>query len=123
MADRVHDDDGTFGSKLTEQDLLKAFDYECTREEPMLTAGEITDALAERFDINVSSETVRRRLGEMEDDGLVAGKKFGAHAKGWTAVYAPELAEDVAAEADRRLEEEDTVPMEEVHERLSDDQS
>ncbi|AAV44457.1 hypothetical protein BDK61_4286 [Haloarcula quadrata] len=114
MSERVHNDDGTFGSKLTEQDVLKAFDYKTGPEEPMLTTKEITDALAEHFDIEVSSETVRRWLGEMESDGKVASKKFGASAVGWTALVGPRLADDVAAEADRRLEEEEFVSLDEA---------
>lgn len=83
--------------KLTEQDVLKALNYETGPEEPMLTTSEIIDALAEHFDIEVSSETVRRRLGDMESDGKVASKKFGACAKGWTALVAPQLLASVPA--------------------------
>ncbi|MDS0280012.1 helix-turn-helix domain-containing protein [Halomicroarcula sp. S1AR25-4] len=118
MSNKVHDDDGTFGSKLTEQDILKAFDYETSPDEPMLTAGEITDALAEHFDIAVSSETVRRRLGEMESDGIVASKTFGARAKGWTALVGPRLADEIAAESDRIAEEGEFTPLEDVADDL-----
>jgi predicted transcriptional regulator len=95
--------------ELTKQNVLKAFDYETSAAEPVLTTSEITDALAGHFDIEVSSETVRRRLGEMESVGLVASKKFGASAVGWIALVGPGLADDVAAEADRRLEEDEFV--------------
>ena len=64
MSNRARNNSGTYTDKLTEQDVLKAFDYETTAEAPMLTASEITDAVAEHFDIEVSSETVRRRLRE-----------------------------------------------------------
>ncbi|MDS0223782.1 helix-turn-helix domain-containing protein [Haloarcula sp. S1AR25-5A] len=114
MSNRARNDSGKYTDKLTEQDVLKAFDYETTAEAPMLTASEITDAVAEHFDIEVSSETVRRRLREMEDSDLVASKKFGASAVGWTALVGPGLADDVAAEADRRLEEDEFVSLDEV---------
>jgi len=114
MSNRARNDSGKYTDKLTEQDVLKAFDYETTPEEPMLTATEITDALAEHFDIEVSSQTVRRWLGEMESDGKVVSKKFGASAVGWTALVGPRLADDVAAEADRRLEEEEFVSLDET---------
>jgi DNA-binding Lrp family transcriptional regulator len=84
--------------ELTEQDVLKAFDYETSAAEPMLTTSEITDALAGHFDIEVSSETVRRRLGEMESDGLVASKECDASAVGWTALVGPRLSDDVLAD-------------------------
>ncbi|WP_420182866.1 helix-turn-helix domain-containing protein (plasmid) [Haloarcula sp. KBTZ06] len=117
MSERVHDDDGTFGSKLTEQDVLKAFDYETGPKEPMLTTSEITDALAKHFDIEVSSETVRRRLGEMESDGKVVSKKFGARAKGWAALVAPELSDSVKADIEAtegELERGETVSHDEL---------
>jgi hypothetical protein len=50
----------------------------------------------------------------MESDGKVASKKFGASAVGWTALVGPRLADDVAAEADRRLEEEEFVSLDEA---------
>lgn len=118
MINRIHNDDGTFGSKLTEQDILKTFDYETSPEEPMLTTGEITDALVEHFSIDVSSETVRRRLGEMESGGVVASKRFGARAKRWTALVGPRLADDIAAESDRIAEEGEFTSLEDVTDDL-----
>ncbi|AAV46023.1 unknown [Haloarcula marismortui ATCC 43049] len=97
MNNRTLNDSGTYTDKLTEQDVLKAFDYETTAEAPMLTASEITDAVAEHFDTEVSSETVRRRLREMEDSELVASKEFGASAAGWTPLVGPRLSDDVLA--------------------------
>jgi hypothetical protein len=117
MSERIHNDDGTFGSKLTKQDVLKAFDYETGPKEPMLTATEIADAVAKHFDINVSSETARRRLGEMEDDELVSSKTFGASAKGWTALVAPELSDSVKADIEAtegELERGETVSHDEL---------
>ncbi|QLH83234.1 winged-helix domain-containing protein [Halosimplex pelagicum] len=100
MSENARDTGGRYSRKLTEQDLLKVFDYETDAEEPMLAASEIVDALYDRFDIDVSDETVRRRLRSMEDDGTVSSKRFGARAVGWTALVAPRLDPDVAADAD-----------------------
>jgi hypothetical protein len=100
VTENARDTDGRFSRKLTEQDLLKVFDYETDAEEPMLTASEIVTALREHFDINVSDETVRRRLESMEAEGMVSSKRFGARAVGWAALVAPRIDPDVAADAD-----------------------
>ena len=126
MSNRARNDSGKYTDKLTEQDVLKAFDYKTRPEEPMLTAGEITDTVAEHFDIEVSSETVRRRLGEMESDGLVASKTFGASAKGWTALVAPELSDSVKADIEAtegELERGETISHDNVHEDTADKES
>lgn len=88
------DDQGQFGPKMTEQDILKAFDYAA---DPMVTAKEVRDLLDEEFGIGVTSEAVRNRLQQLEGDGLVRSKQFGARAVGWQALVAPRLSE-VAAE-------------------------
>jgi len=98
MNNRPLNDSGTYTDKLTEQDVLKAFDYETTAEAPMLTASEITDAVAEHFDTEVSSETVRRQLRKMEDRELVASKEFDGSAVGWTALVGPRLSDDVLSD-------------------------
>ena len=95
------DDRGQFGLKMTEQDILKAFDY---AEDPMVTAGEVRDLLDEAFGVGVTSEAVRNRLRQLEDDGLVGSKQFGARAVGWQALVAPQLSEDAAERSDERRE-------------------
>lgn len=112
MSNRARNDSGKYTDKLTQQDVLKAFDYETTAETPMLTTKEINNALNDHFGIVVSSETVRRRLREMEADELVASKKFGASAVGWTALVAPELSDSVKADIEAtegELEHGETV--------------
>jgi len=100
MSENARDTGGRYSRKLTEQDLLKVFDYETDAEEPMLTASEVVGSLREHFGIDVSDETVRRHLRSMEGDGTVSSKRFGARAVGWTALVAPRLDPDVAADAD-----------------------
>ena len=95
------DDRGQFGPKMTEQDILKAFDY---AEDPMVTAAEVKDLLNEEFGIGVTSEAVRNRLRQLEDDGLVGSKRFGARAVGWQALVAPRLSEDAAERSEERRE-------------------
>jgi hypothetical protein len=117
MGNRARNDSGEYTDKLTEQDVLKALDYEITAKEPMLTVGEIRDALDKHFDIEVSSETVRRRLGEMNEQDLVASKTFGAAAKGWTALAGPQLADDVLADIEAtegELERGETISHDEL---------
>jgi hypothetical protein len=113
MSDRDRDDTGEYTEKLTEQDLLKAFDYETTAAKPMLTVSDLVAALAEHFDIEVSDQTVRRHLREMDADEVVASKQFGASAVGWTALVGPRLAEDVQSKVDQ-ARHEDTVSLQEV---------
>lgn len=108
MSDRTRDSAGQYSGKVTEQDILKVFDYQTDAAEPMLKVSEIVDSLRDDFGIDVSGETVRRHLRSMEESGDVASKKFGARAVGWTALVGPRLAEDVAAEADRARDEETT---------------
>jgi hypothetical protein len=120
MSNRARDDTGEYTEKFTEQDLLKAFDYETTAAEPMLTVSDLVAALAEHFDIDVSDQTVRRHLREMEADEVVASKQFGASAVGWTALVGPRLAEDVQSEVEQ-ARHEDTVPLEEVAEDVGVD--
>jgi hypothetical protein len=119
MGNRARNDSEKYTDKLTERDVLRAFDYEPTAEAPMLTASEITDAVTEHFDIEVNSETVRRRLREMEDSELVASKEFGASAVGWTALVGPRLSDDVLSDievTDRELERGETRSHDELFE-------
>lgn len=84
------DDAGRFKETVTDQDILKVFDYE---DDPVLTAPEVAEGLR-RFGLQITPEGVRIRLGEMADDGLVSRKKLGARAVGWWAEVAPELSEE-----------------------------
>lgn len=95
MGEKVRDGRGKYSSKVTRKDILNVFDRECSRAEPMLKTSEIVDALRDHFQIDVSGETVRRHLKQMEGDEEVASKKFGARAKGWTSlVNASEVPRD-----------------------------
>jgi hypothetical protein len=89
---------------VTEQDVLKVFDFDISEDNPMLTAGEVADGLAEHFDVEASTEAVRQKLQQMEADDKVVGKKFGASAVGWRALVGPRLAPEVAARLDERAE-------------------
>lgn len=93
------DDEGRFSEKLRDQEILKVFDY---ADDPMLAAKEVAHGLHAHFGIEATPEAIRRRLGSMEEDELVASKEFGARATGWHALVAPALAEDVAAEVEAR---------------------
>lgn len=97
------DDAGRFEEFVTEQDILKVFDYE---DDPVLTAPEIADGLR-RFGKQITPEGVRNRLGEMDEKGLVSRKKLGARAVGWWATVAPELDASTANTVDSRKESDD----------------
>ena len=95
------DDRGQFELKMTEQDILKTFDY---AEDPMVTSGEVRDLLDDELGVGVTSEAVRNRLQQLEDDGLVGSKQFGARAVGWQTLVTPRLSEDAAERSDERRE-------------------
>ena len=92
------DDAGRFEETVTEQEILKVFDYE---DDPVLTAGEVAEGLR-RFGKQLTSEGVRNRLEAMAEDGLVSRKKLGARAVGWWAEVAPELDRETAETVDSR---------------------
>jgi hypothetical protein len=95
------DDRGQFGPKMTEQDILKAFDY---AEDPMVTTTEVRDLLDEEFGIAVTGEAVRNRLQQLEAEGLVRSKQFGARAVGWQGQVAPRLSGGTAERSEERRE-------------------
>lgn len=97
------DDSGRFDETVSEQEILKVFDYE---DDPVLTAPEVADGLR-RFGIQITPEGVRNRLETMDEKGLVSRKKLGARAVGWWAEVAPELDTETAAEVDARKESDE----------------
>lgn len=103
MTTQNRDDRGQFSRKIHDQDILKAFDFEATADDPFLTVSEIAGALATHFDIDVSDEAVRVRLQEMSDAEDVARREFGPSVA-YRALVGPELATDVAARSDERQE-------------------
>lgn len=94
------DDAGRFEKTVTEQDILKVFDYE---DDPVLTAPEVASGL-QRFGKQITPEAVRQRLGKMADEGTVSRKKLGARAVAWWAEVAPELSQETATVVDSRKE-------------------
>ena len=82
---------GEFGEKVTEQDILKAFD---TTDDPFLTTTELAETLP------VSRQAVHYRLEQMREKGLVEKKKTGARGAGWWAEVAPQL----SSQARKRVE-------------------
>lgn len=101
MAAQNRDDHGQFRRKVRDQDILKAFDFEATADDPFLTVSEIAGALATHFGIDVSDEAVRVRLQQMLDAGAVDRRQFGPGVA-YRALVGPELADDVAARSDER---------------------
>ncbi|MDZ7701802.1 MAG: helix-turn-helix domain-containing protein [Halobacteriales archaeon] len=103
MAAQNRDERGQFRRKVRDQDLLKAFDFEATADDPFLTVSEIAGASVTHFDIDVSDEAVRVRLQEMTNSGDVARREFG-RALPTGPLVGPELAADVAARSEQRQE-------------------
>jgi DNA-binding Lrp family transcriptional regulator len=122
MSEKARDDAGQYSSKVTDQDILKVFDFETSSEEPMLKTSEIVNGLVEHFDIHVSGETVRRRLEKMQEEGLVASKQFGARAVGWTALVAPALSKEIEQSIEQTPDYADVADDElTTHEELKED--
>jgi repressor of nif and glnA expression len=101
------DESGRFEETVSEQDILKVFDYE---DDPVLTTREVADGLR-RFGKQLTSEGVRHRLSQMDDRGLVSRKTLGARAVGWWAEVAPELSKETADRVEERDSSEDWVEL------------
>jgi len=101
------DDAGRFAENVTDQDVLKVFDYD---DDPVLTAAEVADGLR-RFGKEITREGARKRLARMEEQGLVDRKKLGARAVGWWATVAPELDSATEETVERRRESDDWTEL------------
>lgn len=101
------DESGRFSEAVSDQQLLKVFDYE---DDPVLTTAEVTEGL-QRFGLDLSTEAVRQRLDWLHEAGLVARKEFGARAVGWWAEVAPELSDETAERVERRAESDEWVDL------------
>ena len=116
MASQDRGDDGQFGKKMRDQDILKAFDFEATAEDPYLTVSEVGDALATHWDIDVTDEAVRTQLEQMHDDDTIAKRRFGPGVA-YRALVGPELSETTDAaleETTGELEAGETKSHEDV---------
>jgi hypothetical protein len=116
MATQDRDDGGQFEGKMRDQDILKAFDFEATAEDPYLTVSEVGDALATHWDIDVTDEAVRTRLEQMRDDDTIAKRQFGPGVA-YRALVGPELSETTEAaleETAGELESGETTSHEDV---------
>lgn len=117
MTDRTRDDRGRFAEKVTDQDILKAFDFEASDEDPYLTVREVTDALATHWDVHVTDEAVRNRLDAMVEAEQLVKRTFSRNVVAYRALVGPRLAEEVAAEVDAVGDYEDqdgTVSLDEM---------
>jgi len=92
------DESGRFESTVSDQQILKVFDYE---DDPVLTASEVASGLT-RFGVEITAEGVRNRLNAMANSGLVSRKQLGARAVGWWAEAAPELSDETAVDVAAR---------------------
>ena len=101
------DDAGRFEETVTEQEILKVFDYE---DDPVLTAPEVAEGLR-RFGKEITPEGVRNRLDRMANKGLVSRKKLGARAVGWWAEVAPELDPETGRTVDERKESDEWTEL------------
>jgi len=116
MSEQRRGDSGEFAEKVTDQDVLKAFD---AADAPFMTAGELATVLP------ISRSGVNQRLRRMREAGLVGRKETGSRAVGWWAEVAPQLsatAIEGTEESDRQRERGEVVSLEETHRRLGLDE-
>jgi hypothetical protein len=102
--------------EMRDQDILKAFDFEATVEDPYLTVSEVADALATHWDIEVANEAVRIRLEQLRDGDTISKREFGSGVT-YRALVGPELAEDIETsikESEAELEAGRTTSHEQV---------
>lgn len=85
--DREPEDGETFGQRVSDSDVLDALREQ---PDPVATAGELAEVL------DVPSETVRRHLSELHEQGLVARKTVGARAVVWWTLDADDSAAPAA---------------------------
>lgn len=121
------EDGGAFRQRVTDSDVLEALREQ---SDPVATAGELAEAL------DVSSETARRHLSELHEQGLVDRKTVGARAVVWWALDPDEstppaaplrrlvglLDEDAAAAARERSREWREAFDDKIEERLEGEQ-
>lgn len=108
MSEQQRDDSGQFSEKVSDNDVLKAFDR---APAPVMTASELADELP------MTREAISRRLGRMREAGLVDRKKTGARSVAWWAERAPRISEESAARVEqsrREIERGDVVALEDA---------
>jgi len=123
MATQNRRDDGQFGEKMRDQDVLKAFDFETTADDPYLTVRQVTQALATHWDIEVTEEAVRSRLEQLCESDAVEKRTFGPGVA-YRALLGPELADEVEArlsESEGELRREETVSHDDVWTDVDDE--
>lgn len=100
--------DRQYDKKVSEQDILKAFD---AADAPVLTASDLAEALP------LTRQGANYRLNQMHEKGLVEKKTTGARAVVWWATVAPELSADAVEDVEQsraEIERGETVPLEEL---------
>jgi len=110
MSEQQRDESGRFGEKVTDQDVLKTFDY---ADAPVLTAAELAAELP------LSASAVNARLNRMREDGLVDRKETGARAVAWWAEVAPRLSPEARQRADA-ADPDDAVSLDELEAEFGD---
>lgn len=115
MSEQQRDESGKFGEKVTDQDVLKVFDY---ADAPVLTAAEVADELP------LSQSAMNTRLNRMREDGLVDRKRTGARAVAWWSKVAPAPSAETLRDIDvteGELERGETVSQADMKRRLDMD--
>lgn len=84
MSEQERDESGEFTEKMSDQDVLEAFE---SADAPVLTANELAEQLS------VSRSAMHYRLKRMRENGLVDRKKAGSRSVVWWRVNAKTTAE------------------------------
>jgi hypothetical protein len=110
MSEQQRDESGEFAEKVTDQDVLKVFDF---ADAPIMTASEVAAELP------ITREAAGRRLNQMHENGLVDRKQTGASSVAWWATVAPRLSPEARRRADA-ADPENAVSLDELEAEFTD---
>jgi len=83
MPDRKRGKGGEWTEKINGRKIVTVFKEETERVTSSLSTTEIHDGLEEYFDVEVSRQTVRRRLNGLEENGIVEAERDGSRVIYW----------------------------------------
>ena len=84
MPDRERDGRGVYTDKVTTDRILGVFDRDCPPDSDTLLTRHVHNGLETHFRVDVTRQTVRRRLDALEGEGVLTSQGRG---KGSTDVF------------------------------------
>jgi len=90
MPDRKRGKGGEFTSKVSGRQIVTVFNEECSQFPCSLSSSEVHDGLETYFDVDLHRQTVRRRLSDLEESGLLESERDGSKVIYWRLLEPPE---------------------------------